>query len=261
MWEINNSLQILSFFRSLVLGILLCVFYDIIKSFRLTFNFSTIAIFLQDIIYSVIAAFATFLFLLSVTNGEMRGYVIVGILAGFILSRVTLSRILCKFLKIIYGGIKRLFGAVSKGFYLSFDLLTEKMLKIFKKTLKSVKKLLKTSKDLLYTKTEKSELGVVSMKRKPKKQKKQKSILLRVFILFVCGYFAVTLGSLWGKLNDSVKELEDLKAQLQAEENEVEELRAILNADSDTPLIEKAARERLGYIYSDEQVFVDISGD
>ena len=99
------------------------------------------------------------------------------------------------------------------------------------------------------------------MNRKPKKQKRQKSILLRVFILFVCGYFAVTLGSLWGKLNDSIKELEDLKAQLQAEENEVEELREVLNADSDTPLIEKAARERLGYIYSDEQVFVDISGD
>lgn len=99
------------------------------------------------------------------------------------------------------------------------------------------------------------------MKRKPKKQKKQKSILLRVFILFVCGYFAVTLGSLWDKLNDSIKELEDLKSQLEAEENEVEELREILNADSNTPLIEKAARERLGYIYSDEQVFVDISGD
>lgn len=99
------------------------------------------------------------------------------------------------------------------------------------------------------------------MKRKPKKQKKQKSILLRVFILFVCGYFAVTLGSLWSKLNDSIKELENLKAQLERQENEVEELRAILNADTDTPLIEKAARERLGYIYSDEQVFVDISGD
>lgn len=99
------------------------------------------------------------------------------------------------------------------------------------------------------------------MKRKPKKQRKQKSILLRLFILFVCGYFAVTLGSLWGKLNDSVDELEDLKAQLAEEETEVEELREVLNADSNIPLIEKAARERLGYIYSDEQVFVDISGD
>ena len=34
----------------------------------------------------------------------------------------------------------------------------------------------------------------------------------------------------------------------------------MLDSDSDTQLIEKAARERLGYIYADEQVFIDISG-
>lgn len=96
------------------------------------------------------------------------------------------------------------------------------------------------------------------MKARPKKNK---SIILRVFILIVCGYFTVTLGSLWGSLNDSLKELEDLKQQLLAEQNEVKELKAMLEAESDTPLIEKAARERLGYIYSDEQVFIDISGD
>lgn len=96
------------------------------------------------------------------------------------------------------------------------------------------------------------------MKRKPKKNK---SILLRLFVLFVCGYFTVTLAGLWGSLNDSLKELDELKAQLTAEENEVKELRAMLEAESDTPLIEKAARDRLGYIYSDEQVFIDISGD
>ena len=96
------------------------------------------------------------------------------------------------------------------------------------------------------------------MKRKPKKKK---SILLRLFVLIVCGYFTVTLVGLWGNLNDSRKELEDLKSQLASEKNEVAELRAMLEAESDTPLIEKAARERLGYIYSDEQVFIDISGD
>lgn len=96
------------------------------------------------------------------------------------------------------------------------------------------------------------------MKRKPKKNK---SILLRLFVLLVCGYFTVTLASLWSSLDDSLKELDQLKAQLAAEENEVKELRAMLEAESDIPLIEKAARDRLGYIYSDEQVFIDISGD
>ena len=157
MWEINNSLQLLSFLRAVVLGVLLCVLYDFIKSARLTVNFSDIAIFLQDIIYSLVASFITFIFLLSVTNGEMRGYVILGILVGFILSRITLSRLLCKFIKLIFGGVKRIFGAVSKGFYTKFDLLTGKMNKICKKTLKTVKKLMKNLVCLLYTKTTKED--------------------------------------------------------------------------------------------------------
>ncbi len=96
------------------------------------------------------------------------------------------------------------------------------------------------------------------MKRKPKKEK---SILLRLFVLLVCGYFTFTLAGLWGSLNDSLNELESLKSQLAEEKNEVAQLKTMLEAESDIPLIEKAARERLGYIYSDEQVFIDISGD
>lgn len=153
MWEINNSLQILSFLRSILLGVLLCVLYDFIKSARLTVDFSDIAIFLQDIIYSCISAFVTFVFLLSVTNGEMRGYVILGVLAGFIIWRITLSRFLCKFLKFIFSGVKRLFDVISNWFYTEFDLITEKIVKNCKKTLKTVKKLLKNLECLVYTKT------------------------------------------------------------------------------------------------------------
>ena len=96
------------------------------------------------------------------------------------------------------------------------------------------------------------------MKRRPKKDK---SIILRLFVLLVCGYFTVTLATLWGDLNDSLKELDSLKQQLSIEENQVEELKEILKDESNVSLIEKAARERLGYIYSNEQVFVDISGE
>lgn len=96
------------------------------------------------------------------------------------------------------------------------------------------------------------------MKRRPKKQK---SILLRLFVLLLCGYFAVSLASLWSELNDSLNELEDLKQQQLLEENEIKELKELLKEESNIPLIEKAARERLGFVYSNEQVFVDISGD
>lgn len=96
------------------------------------------------------------------------------------------------------------------------------------------------------------------MKRRPKKDK---SIILRFLILLVCGYFTITLATLWSNLNDSLKELELLKQQLAIEENEVKELKEILKDESNVSLIEKAARERLGFIYSNEQVFVDISGE
>ena len=87
------------------------------------------------------------------------------------------------------------------------------------------------------------------------------SVILRICALLVCGYFAISMASLWGDLNADYKELESLNEQLVAEQNEVDELRTVLEAESDVPLIEKAAWERLGYIYSDEQVFIDISGD
>lgn len=99
--------------------------------------------------------------------------------------------------------------------------------------------------------------SLVNMKRKPKKNK---SIILRLFILGVCVYMTVTLTSLWNSLRESRSKLSELREQLAEEQNDIDELRAMLDAESDDKLIEKAARERLGYIYSDEQVFVDISG-
>lgn len=95
------------------------------------------------------------------------------------------------------------------------------------------------------------------MRRKPKKNK---SVILRLLILGVCIYMTVTLAGLWSSLGESRAELARLEQQLEEEQNDIEELRALLKSESNTQLIEKAARERLGYIYSDEQVFIDISG-
>ncbi|MEE1006166.1 MAG: septum formation initiator family protein [Acutalibacteraceae bacterium] len=94
-----------------------------------------------------------------------------------------------------------------------------------------------------------------------KKNRKNKSVLLRVLILGVCIYMIATLSGLWSTLNQSRKELETLKAEYAEEQNDIEELRAMLEDGSQSQIIEKAARERLGYIYPDEQVFIDISGN
>lgn len=93
MWEIDNKLQILSLLQSLGLGVFYCLFYDLFKAVRLTVNLNAKAIFFQDIIYFAIISPLTFCFLLSVTNGEIRGYVFILASLGFFITRLTFSRI------------------------------------------------------------------------------------------------------------------------------------------------------------------------
>ena len=88
-----------------------------------------------------------------------------------------------------------------------------------------------------------------------------KSIIVRLLVLGVCGYMVVTLASLWNDYGDSKAELAQLKQQLAAEKNDIDQLKGLLEKGTDEEIIEEAARRRLGYVYSDEQVFVDISGN
>ena len=94
-----------------------------------------------------------------------------------------------------------------------------------------------------------------------KKKRKNKSILLRLLVLGVGIYMIATLSSLLNTLNESRKKLEELKAEQASTQNDIDELTAILADGCEKKIIEKAARERLGYVYPDEQIFIDISGN
>lgn len=94
-----------------------------------------------------------------------------------------------------------------------------------------------------------------------KKKKRNKSVLLRIMILGVCVYMLATLSGLWKTYNEKLDVYRELKAEYLEKSNNIEELKAVLADDSKVKLIEKAARERLGYVYPDEQIFVDISGN
>ncbi len=93
------------------------------------------------------------------------------------------------------------------------------------------------------------------------KRKQNKSIIFRIIVLVFCGYFIITLTNLWNSLNEKKQELKKLNLEYSEKLNDVEELKALLESETNTQLIEKAARERLGYVYSNEQIFIDISGN
>lgn len=178
MWEISSVLQLQSLLYSVILGALICVFYDIISAVRLSGHNSFISVCIQDLFFWIVSAFAVFFFLLGVSNGEIRGYIIFGIIIGFTLLKITLSRYIVKALKTVFKFIIKIFRKLNAFTGRIFDLISVRFCKIRKKTNKkikkgaeSAKKLLKKGKSMLYTNQYK-EKSVRRKKHETKKAKK-----------------------------------------------------------------------------------------
>lgn len=96
------------------------------------------------------------------------------------------------------------------------------------------------------------------MKQKPKRKK---SVIVRLIVLGVSVYMVATLINRGNQLTEDRNTLTQLQNQRDTIKLENEELSALLDSDSHSAIIEKAARERLGYVYSDEEIYIDISGN
>ncbi|MGI6279506.1 MAG: spore cortex biosynthesis protein YabQ [Acutalibacteraceae bacterium] len=127
MWEISNSLQLLGLARSAVYGVVLCLAYDLLRALRRVKEQSAAAIFFQDVIFSVLAGITTFLFLLGITNGEFRGFVIIGMTAGFAVSRLTISPLLMSSWIFIISKFYIAIKFISDTIYRSFDFCEKKL--------------------------------------------------------------------------------------------------------------------------------------
>ena len=152
MWEISNIAQISTFFYSLCLGVMFCILYDFFRALRMAIKFSDIVIFFQDIVYFFVISVITFVFLLSLTNGEIRGFVIFGILIGFLVFYFTFSKMLLKFSGKTLRYLVLLFGKANSILNVGFCKADVFLSKIFKNIKNTFKKGLKKVKGLLYTK-------------------------------------------------------------------------------------------------------------
>lgn len=90
--------------------------------------------------------------------------------------------------------------------------------------------------------------------------KKRKSIILRILLLIFAVYVVISLTNLEIKLSERRRELKNGEAVLEKKNIQIDELERLLKNGTEAELIEKAARERLGYVYPNEQVFIDLSG-
>ena len=91
--------------------------------------------------------------------------------------------------------------------------------------------------------------------------KQNKSILLRILIVVFCVYMLISLGNLYRELCQEREALAAVNIEKSETQAGVDEINNLLENGTEEEILEKAARDRLGYVYPNEQVFVDISGN
>lgn len=89
---ITVSSQLRLFFLSCGMGMLMAAVYEVFQIVRLLFFKRRLSVFLWDILYCVAAAISIFSFILAANKGELRWFMFVGEVAGFILTYSALSK-------------------------------------------------------------------------------------------------------------------------------------------------------------------------
>lgn len=102
------------FLLSCVLGAGFGAFYDLFRIIRLVFPHNKSITFIEDIFYFMLLSIVSFAFLLSQTNGVLRGFTLIGELLGAILYFFTLSIVIMKSANAIILFVKRVFGFLFK---------------------------------------------------------------------------------------------------------------------------------------------------
>ncbi len=91
-----------------------------------------------------------------------------------------------------------------------------------------------------------------------KKKKKKNKFLWRGLFLLAVVYVIVSVISLRLQINEAQMKLTLLTEQLQQQEIQNSKLDDLLSADEQQQ-IEQTARDKLGLVYPDERVYIDIS--
>ena len=159
MWEISSQDQLFTFLIFFVSGIVLKLFYDVMRAKRKVQPSKNFRVFIFDIIFWIVSGIVTFLLLLVRTNGQARFYTFFGQTLGFVFCHFTVSIIWTKTLIFAFKIFYKILEVVEK----TFERINTKisqicskttclLLKYAKKVFKSLKKLLKSRKGMLYTK-------------------------------------------------------------------------------------------------------------
>ncbi len=98
------------------------------------------------------------------------------------------------------------------------------------------------------------------MPQKPEKKNKKANPLLRLVLALCVVYFAFSLVGGQLELRNRREELAGLQQKLEDQRIANKETERLISMNEDETYIERIAKDRLGYAFPDERVFIDFSG-
>ena len=98
------------------------------------------------------------------------------------------------------------------------------------------------------------------MEKRQKRAPLLPRFFLRAGLVLIGGYLVAGLVFNQVDIAAKQKELQDLENQLEQQRQQNDELERVLESGSDTEIIERVARDKLGYAKPNERVFIDVTG-
>lgn len=129
---LSMNYQAKLFILMIIIGFSSGFFYDVLRIIRRTVKHNNIIMNIEDILYWAGVTFAVFYIMLIKNNGEVRFYVIIGILIGMILYFLTISTYVLKVSMTVINFFKKVIAAILKILLFPFKIL----LKILKPPMK-----------------------------------------------------------------------------------------------------------------------------
>ena len=160
--EISIAGQTLAFIESIICGAALGVVFDLFKLTRKIIK-NKIIIAVEDIIFLVICALTSFSFMLRVSSGEIRIFIILGIIIGFIMYYFSVSVIVNKIFDLLEKLLKGFFKIVKIIIFIPIykimlffiriiHKMAEKPYKLLKKVMRNFGISLKSTVTMMYNK-------------------------------------------------------------------------------------------------------------
>lgn len=108
-------------------GVVFSFLYDVLRVSRRSVRHSRVLVIVQDILYWMIISIGILLLIYRINEGEIRGFIIVGIICGAVLYFLIFSRVILFITVPIVSSLIKLIGKVIWVFTLPFKKIKEKM--------------------------------------------------------------------------------------------------------------------------------------